>query len=364
MWHRRNARVLAAGRSPSLRLGAVVGAALTACLGLAACGSSGTSAGSNPSAAAKSGPTNVGLLLDWTWQPYHVAFMYGIAHGIYKAHGINLTLTQGQGSSTTTTLVGQGKYQFGFADTSTAALSQSKGVPVKNVLVIQQRSAFATECWKSVHVTSPAQLKGHSVIMIPSELTAQIWPAYLAVNHLSASSIPVVNASVSNKVTLFVAHKADCMAGLLGEDTLEASLANSGIGAPMAWANNGIKLFGYSIITSDSVIQNDPNLVKRFVAATIDSWRATCANQVASIALFAKEYPQLSRTAANKAYNKANLSTTCAQLQPPGGIATTPLGPSSPAQWQSTVATLKKYAGLNSSQPTSAYYTNAFIPGS
>jgi NitT/TauT family transport system substrate-binding protein len=363
MWHRRNPRLLPPGRAHGLLSGAALGVALMACLALAACSSSGTSAGASP-AANKSGPTNVGLVLDWTWQPYHVPFMYGITHGIYKAQGINLTLTQGQGSSTTTTLVGQGKYQFGFADTSTAVLSQSKGVPIKNVLVIQQRSAFATECWKSVHVSSPAQLKGHSVIMIPAESTAQIWPAYLAVNHLSASSIPVVNASVSNKVTLFVAHKADCMAGLLGEDTLQASLANSGIGAPIAWANNGIKLFGYSIITSNSVIQSDPNLVKRFVAATVESWRATCASQVASIALFAKEHPQLSRTAAEKAYNKANLSTTCAQLQPPVGITTTPLGPSSAAQWQSTVATLKKYAGLNSSQPASAYYTNAFIPHS
>jgi NitT/TauT family transport system substrate-binding protein len=303
-------------------------------------------------------------VLDWTWQPYHVAFMYGISHGIYKAHGINLTLTQGQGSSTTATLVGQGKYQFGFADTSTAVLSASKGVPIKNVLVIQQRSAFATECWKSAHVSSPAQLKGHSVIMIPSESTAQIWPAYLAINHLSSSSIPVVSASVTDKVTLFVAHKADCMAGLLGEDTLEASLQNSGIGAPMAWADNGIKLFGYSIIASDSVIQSDPSLVKEFVAATIDSWQATCSNQTAAIALFAQEHPQLSSSAADKAYNTANLSTTCSQLQPPAGVTTTPLGPSSAAQWQSTVATLTKYAGLTSSQPVSAYYTNEFIPSS
>ncbi|MGH3410112.1 MAG: pyridoxal-phosphate dependent enzyme, partial [Streptosporangiaceae bacterium] len=30
----------------------------------------------------------------------------------------------------------------------------------------------------------------------------------------------IVSASVSDKVTLFVAHKADCMAGLLGEDSL------------------------------------------------------------------------------------------------------------------------------------------------
>lgn len=364
MWHRRNARLVIA-RS-RVRKGLVLAVAASACLALAACSSasSGGTSGSSSAPSSNPGPTNVGLVLDWTWQPYHVAFMYGIAHGIYKAHGINLTLTQGQGSSTTATLVGQGKYQFGFADTSTAVLSASKGVPIKDVLVIQQRSAFATECWKSAHVSSPAQLKGHSVIMIPSESTAQIWPAYLAVNHLSAGSIPVVNASVTDKVTLFVAHKSDCMAGLLGEDTLEASLQNSGIGTPMAWADNGIKLFGYSIITSDSVIQNDPTLVRQFVAATVDSWRTTCGNQAAAVALFAKNYPQLSKSAADKKYNTANLSTTCSQLQPPAGITSSPLGASSSAQWDNTVATLKKYAGLTSSQPASAYYTNAFVPSS
>src|SRR5580693_1043547 len=283
MWHRRTPRLLITGRR-HVRRGALPAAVAAASLALAACssaGSSGTSAGTSSTTPAA---TSVGLVLDWTWQPYHVAFMYGIANGIYKAHGINLTLTQGQGSSTTATLVGTGRYQFGFADTSTAVLTQSKGVPIKNVLVIQQSSAFATECWKSADVSSPAQLKGHSVIMIPSESTAQIWPAYLALNHLSASSIPIVSASVSDKVTLFVAHKADCMAGLLGEDTLEASLQNSGIGAPMPWAADGIKLFGYSLIASDSVISSDPSLVKEFVAATIASWQATCANQPAAVA--------------------------------------------------------------------------------
>ena len=371
MWHRRTPRLLTTGRR-HVRRAALPAALAAASLALAACssaGSSGSSATSATSPAAgtsssSAAATNVGLVLDWTWQPYHVAFMYGIANGIYKAHGINLTLTQGQGSSTTATLVGTGKYQFGFADTSTAVLTQSKGVPIKNVLVIQQSSAFATECWKSAGVSSPAQLKGHSVIMIPSESTAQIWPAYLAVNHLSASSIPIVSASVSDKVTLFVAHKADCMAGLLGEDTLEASLQNSGIGAPMPWAADGIKLFGYSIITSNSVISSDPNLVKEFVAATVASWQATCGNQAAAVALFAKEHPELSNTAAEKAYNTANLSTTCSQLQPPAGVTTTALGASSSAQWDSTIATLRQYAGLTSSQPASDYYTNEFVPGS
>jgi len=357
----RSSRTMSGSRGQRIgRYGLLTGTAFAAFLALVSCSSSPAASSGKTTGGKSSAPLNVNLVLDWTWQPYHVPFMYGIAHGIYKAHGINLTLTQGQGSSTTATLVGQGKYQFGFADTSTAVLAQSKGVPIKNVMVIQQRGAFATECYKSAHVTSPAALKGHSVIMIPSESTAQIWPAYLAANHLSPSSIRVVNASVSDKVTLFVAHKADCMAGLLGEDTLQASLENKGIGAPMPWADSGIKLFGYSIIASDSVISSQPSVVKNFVAATALAWRQSCANQSAAIALFEKKYPHLSSTAAEKTYNTDNFQAACSQLQPPAGVTTTPLGASSPAQWQTTVATLEKYAGLSKSQPASAYYTNKF----
>lgn len=361
----RNAGMMAAARLPRTgRYGLLAGTAFAALLALVSCSSS-PAAKSSPAANGKSGaPVNVSLVLDWTWQPYHVPFMYGITHGIYKAHGINLTLTQGQGSTTTATLVGQGKYPFGFADTSTAVIAQSKGVPIKNVMVIQQRGAFATECFKSAHVTSPAGLKGHSVLMIPSESTAQIWPAYLAANHLSASGIRVVNASVTDKVTLFVAHKADCMAGLLGEDTLQASLENKAIGAPVAWADSGIKLFGYSIIASDSVISGQPGLVKNFVAATAQAWRASCGNQSAAVAMFETKYPSLSKTAAEKTYNTDNFQAACSQLQPPAGVQTTPLGPSSPAQWQTTVTTLEKYAGLSKSQPATAYYTNKFAAGS
>ena len=109
------------------RYGLLAGIAFAAFLALVSCSSS-PAANPSPAANGKSAaPVNVSLVLDWTWQPYHVPFMYGITHGIFKAHGINLTLTQGQGSTTTATLVGQGKYPFGFADTSTAVIAAEQG---------------------------------------------------------------------------------------------------------------------------------------------------------------------------------------------------------------------------------------------
>lgn len=287
--------------------------------------------------------------------------MYGDS---FKQNNVDVALTQGQGSGTSATLVGQNRYPFGFIDTSTAIISQSKGVPIKNVLVIQQSGAFATECWKSANVTSPTDLKGKTVLMVPNESTAQVWPAYLAANKLTANDVKVQAATVANKVSLFVAHKADCMAGLLGQDTLQASLANADIAQPMPWSSNGIQLFGYSLIASDDVIKNNPNLVKSVVKATIGSWKATCADQSAALEFFGKEHPDLASTDADKSYNTGNLKAACDQTNPPAGVSSTPLGASSADQWNAVIDTLTKYGGLTGSKPATDYYTNDFIPTS
>ena len=209
-----------------------------------------------------------------------------------------------------------------------------------------------------------ADLAGKTVLMVPAESTAQVWPAYLAANNVDPASVSVVNATVSNKVTLMVAHNADCMAGLLGQDTLQASLADSGIGEPMPWSAAGVDLFGYSLVTSDALAQSDPELVERVVAATIAGWQETCADQPAALAYFGEQHPELAASDADNAYNTGNLQAACEQLSPPAGITSSPLGASSAEQWESVIDTLKTYGGLTTTDPASAFYTNDFIPAS
>ena len=67
----------------------------------------GASSAVSSSASASPSATEVqkaGLVLDWTWQPYHLPFMYGDS---FKQDNVDLALTQGQGSGTSATLVGQ-----------------------------------------------------------------------------------------------------------------------------------------------------------------------------------------------------------------------------------------------------------------
>lgn len=305
--------------------------------------------------------TKATLRLDWTYFPYHEGFLLAQKKGYYKANGIDLTIEQGQGSGTTVTLVGQGKDTFGFADTGTAALQVSKGVPVKVVQVIKRQAGYGFLCYKELNITTPQQLEGHSVIMVPQESTAQIWPAFVSANHLDQSKIKMVNADFSNKVTLFAAHKADCMAGYWAEDAIQAKILQPNLSDPVKWSDYGIHIFGHGIVVNTSTLSN-PTLIKNFLKATDQGFTDMCNDLPAAIADYKTEVPNLQ--ASDKQFADVNLPLECQLMQPPAGDDGHFLGPTSDALWTSMLDTLHQYGGLSSEQAPSTYHTDEFLPAS
>jgi hypothetical protein len=102
MRHPRSSRTMPGSRAQRIgRYGLLTGTAFAAFLALVSCSSSPAASSGKTTSGKSSAPVNVNLVLDWTWQPYHVPFMYGIAHGIYRSHGINLTLTSTSSASPT-----------------------------------------------------------------------------------------------------------------------------------------------------------------------------------------------------------------------------------------------------------------------
>ena len=304
--------------------------------------------------------TKATLRLDWSYLVYHMPFVYAQQQGYYADEGIDLEILEGEGSGTTVTLVGTGDATFGFADTGTTMLQKSQEVPVTNVLVIWRSAGFGTACFKDVGFTKPKDLEGHSVVLIPVESTAQIWPAYLAANNVDASKISVTNADFSNKISLFAAHETDCMAGVVGEDTLIAQLNNPDIADAVPWSDFGIQVMGHGIVVNDSTIADNPDMVRGFVAATMKGWKEVCADPQIGIDLYKSKFPDLSE--ADLTFTEQNLPLECDKMNPVGADTGTVLGPTDDGLWQSMIDLYSQYGGLENPQPPSVYYTNQFLP--
>ena len=134
---------------------AAAAVALSACGGGA--GAAPGAAGGGSVAAGESKPAT--LMLNWYPYGEHAAFYYGVEQGIFKKHGIDLTIKAGQGSTKTVQATGQGQVDFGWADTPAVLANVDKGVKVKSLGVYLQTTPSAVQVFSDsgIKVTSKAR---------------------------------------------------------------------------------------------------------------------------------------------------------------------------------------------------------------
>ena len=345
------------------RLAAVAATIVLVTTGAAGAGSAAQSPDSNPSSGPPAELQEMSLRLDWTWLGYHMPFEYARQQGYYEDVGIDLEIGEGQGSGTTVKLIGTGDDDFGFADSSALVQGIAAGADIRNVALIWQQANFAIVCDPAANVRVPADLEGKSVLLIPSENVAAVWPVFLEKSEVDATEVTVVNADYSNKQSLFVAKQADCMAGVDGQDILLVRYARPEITDDdvLRWADYGVNAPGHGIIVSNELIESQPELVAGFVEASIRGWREICADPQLGIDLYLEMFPTLADS--DRQFAVDNLPYECDKTIPPDGQTGEPFGPTDIAIWQGIIDAQIEYAGLEDAPAAEDVFTNEFVGG-
>jgi NitT/TauT family transport system substrate-binding protein len=301
------------------------------------------------------------LRLDWTWGTFHAPFLYALDNGYYEEEGIDLTINEGQGSGQTMTLVGTGDATFGWGDTGTAALQINNEVPIKVIAVVQRRTPFGVACQGDVPFAEPSDLVGRSVVMVPQESTAQLWPAYLNINGIGEDEVRVVNADWSNKTTLFVSGQADCMAGYPAVDILQAQLIEPSIGEAIWWGDQGIEILSQGLVASESTLADKPELVKGFLRASLRGWAELCADPAIGSDFFIERFPELHQSDQDVEYTVQSMVNECSLTIPVDGTGAVQFGITTDDEWAQMLDLLGQYGGLEPQQAATVYYTNDFM---
>jgi NitT/TauT family transport system substrate-binding protein len=111
-----------------------------------------------------------------------------------------------------------------------------------------------------------------------------------------------------------------------------------------------------TIHTHQDVIQENPDLVRRFVKATVRSWEA------------AKEDPDAAVDAALEAKPDLNRESTLKQLEVDLGLLSSEntegkgIGYGADEDWERTKQLLVEYRELETGRPGASFYTNEFLP--
>jgi NitT/TauT family transport system substrate-binding protein len=185
-----------------------------AAVALSACGGgAGSSAGGAESSSAAGEIKPVTLMLNWYPYGEHAPFYYGVEQGIFKKHGIDLTIKAGQGSTKTVQAAGQGQVDFGWADTPAVLANIDKGVKVKSLGVYLQTTPSAVQVFTESGIKTPADLKGKTIAVSAGDAPTVTFPIFLKAAGLTPDDVKQQNLDAAGKVAAVLSNKVD---GLIG----------------------------------------------------------------------------------------------------------------------------------------------------
>ncbi|MGE0718146.1 MAG: ABC transporter substrate-binding protein [Alphaproteobacteria bacterium] len=300
--------------------------------------------------------TKASLLLDWSWWPPQIGIVYAYKKGFYKEAGIDLELKQGNGSGGTVAAVSQGTYQFGFADLPSAAQAMTRGGKLIAVATLNQKNGIAAVYRKSSGIKTPKDLEGRRFGISPTAFEAQINPAFFKANGIDAARINIVNLPGDAKFSTFVAGQTDAVAG---NGFYWAALARAK-GADVdqfVYGDYGVGLIGFGLVANTDVVKANPDLVRKFVAATLRGFKESFAAIEPAVDIYA-DMAQLGDDKQLAASIYRNFQALFDSPKSKGN----PIGWNSPELWADTVALLRTYGGMADGKPVTDYYTNDFVP--
>lgn len=260
MWKRHGIR--------GIKLVAVVG--LTS-IGLTACGSDSPDGATSASKAADApAMKKITFVTDFGYYGRQSSFFTAKKQNFYSDAGLDVTFERGTGSAAAVNLVGAGKADFGFADPSAVVLGRGEsGTPVKLVATVYQKTPMAIFALESSGITEPKDLEGKSLADSAASVNLKLFPVYAKAAGIDPDSVKTVISDPSALPSLLATGKVDAVDQFsVGEPLLQKAVGDKPL-TRLTFADAGVPLVGNGIIASESLIESDPDLVKRFVAATI-----------------------------------------------------------------------------------------------
>jgi NitT/TauT family transport system substrate-binding protein len=296
----------------------------------------------------------VSLRLNWYLGGLHVPFYYGVEKGFYKAEGIDLTINEGRGSANTVQVVAAGTDTFGLADSSSVINLISKGGEIRSVMNVLSSTGFSVVSLASTGIKTPKDLEGKSLAVSPGDPLRGLFEALAAHHKLDMSKIRFVQVDPAAKVVTVLEKRADALLG--GADDQYFLIKYRGQEpAALRFADNGANIVGMTILASNATIKAKPDLVKRFVRASIKSWEEAKKNPDAAVDAAMKVKPDL-----NRASTKDQMMVDFELMDSPNVRGRTGFGDQ--RDWTQTIELLKKYRGLETNADWTAFHTNEFLP--
>ena len=217
---------------------------------------------------ASESPDKVSFGLDWKAEAEYGGYYQAQATGIYARHGLEVSIQQGGPQVNHTQLLLAGKLDFNIASSSFTALNFVKqDIPFRAVAAIFQKDPAVLIAHPGAGNDSFAAMKGKP-IMIGADTRVGWWNFVRTKYGYSDAQIRPYTFNLQP----FMADKNAIQQGYIGSEPFAIEQAGGFKPVVLMVADSGFSGYASLIATSDKNIAEHPDLVQRFIDASIEGW--------------------------------------------------------------------------------------------
>jgi ABC-type nitrate/sulfonate/bicarbonate transport system substrate-binding protein len=262
---------------------------------VAGCGAATTAPGAAPGANSSPGAASaqplrtVTLALDWTPNTNHTGIFVAQQRGWYREQGLELKILPNSEGSATDPLVSAGKADFGISFEESVVLARAAGQDVVSVAAIIQSNTSALVARKDAGITRPRQLEGklYAGYGAPFE-EAVISTVIKSDGGRGRYRTVTANAGAYEALK---ARRADFAWLFMGVDGVRAQREGFGLNAFYIKDHGVPDYYTPVIVTSRKRIAQDPDTVRRFMAATARGYEYAIQSPKEAAALLVQGAP-------------------------------------------------------------------------
>jgi len=241
------------------------------------------------------GTDTVRVALDWTPNTNHTGLLVGRDRGYYDAEGLDLRLIE-PGPTVALQLVALRQAEFGISSQEYVTMARAQGIPVVSIAALypHNTSGFASPADRGIQTAS--DLVGKTYAGWGSEMEEAMIRTVMQLHGQDPETVAVTNIGTIDFTTAVRLDIADFYWVFYGWQGVHAELESIAFDfLPLPDLADVLDYYTPVLITSEQLLDRDPELVSRFLRATAGGYTRAVREPESSADLLVGYAPELDR---------------------------------------------------------------------
>lgn len=264
----------------------------------------------------------VNLKLKWQHQAQFAGNYVAVEKGFYEAEGLKVNMFPFTFEDPTITSVSEGRDTFGITGADELVLAREKGIPIQAIAVIYKINPVAAYTLKSSGITKPRDFVGKTVGLEKGANVEYLYSAMMGKLGIDRKKIREV--AIGYDATELLSGETDVSTGYIINEPQQVVEAGREV-RTILMSDYGVNMYADVIFATEDTIKNRPELVARFLRATLKGWQYAIEHESEAVEVTLNYVP-----ASTKAHQSYMLHASIPLIH----TGTSPIGMMQAQQWE------------------------------